>query len=107
MELAFSEIFARLDVLLLDGHLYQDVAPLSLGTCDVKDAFPRVRLRESLAPYSGIGQGTVRELHAPYLHEARRLATRSSLLAALPLGFSWSLFFNQRFMACPVVRRHP
>ena len=51
---------AGLDVLLPDGQLYQCLAPLTLGTCDVEGHFP-------FLPTSGesgdIGQGTPRELH--------------------------------------------
>ena len=46
VELASSETFARLAVLLPGGDFHQDMAPLTLGTCDAKEAFRRFGFRE-------------------------------------------------------------
>lgn len=100
VELASFETFARLEVELPSGDLHEERVPLTLGMCDIKDAFHRFRLREGLARYFGVGRATAKELHL-----VGTVVSGNTLLpddavylawASLPMGFSWSLYFCQR-----------
>ena len=85
------------------GRAILDEVRIHLGSGDVKDAFHRFRLRESLAAYFCMGTAkahelglTGSELHGHILGD---VDTVDICWGSLPMGFSWSLLFRQHVVS--------
>ncbi len=116
VELCTAEGLARIEVELPDGvhpesdaamELYRDLE-LSLGMADVSDAFHRFKLCRAFSKFFGVGHATAAELGIiGFALDGQGLTAQQEvdlLWNALPMGFSWSLYFCQAIREAKLLR---
>ena len=95
VSMAIAETFARLELIAGEAP-----APsVSLGLCDIRDAFHRFRFRPELAAFFCIGVASAAELKMVGQRVGGKTLVASDAVelawGSLPMGFSWSLYFCQ------------